>query len=143
MRIARDELTKLAKPHESGRIVAELNFGFWHSMFNRPYEGVLWYPNAAALLVAVFPHLPRTLRTRQAVWDRCDRIRKLRNRVMHDEPIWHRQTLASEHAQIVEALGWINMEMRDTIALCDRFPAVNQNSRQGMEQKIKNHLGIA
>lgn len=58
----RDELTKQAKPHEAGRIVAELNFGFWHSMLNRPYETGLWHANGATLLAAAFPHLPRPLR---------------------------------------------------------------------------------
>jgi hypothetical protein len=56
---ARADLTKHGKPHDAGRIVAELNFGFWHSMFNRPYEAGLWHANGAALLAAVFPHLPR------------------------------------------------------------------------------------
>ena len=32
------ELTKNGKPHEPGRIVAELGFGFWTSLFNRKYE---------------------------------------------------------------------------------------------------------
>ncbi|CAN0491642.1 unnamed protein product, partial [Phaeothamnion confervicola] len=30
------------RPHEPGRLIAEWHFGFWHSMFNRPYEEILW-----------------------------------------------------------------------------------------------------
>lgn len=58
---ARDELTTHRKPHDAGRILAELNFGFWHSMFNRPYEATLWHPNRAELLNQAFPNLPRRL----------------------------------------------------------------------------------
>ena len=31
---AKDKLNKEGKPHDPGRAVAELHFGFWHSMFN-------------------------------------------------------------------------------------------------------------
>jgi hypothetical protein len=139
---ARRELTKHGKPHDAGRIVAELNFGFWHSMFNRPFEAGLWHANRAALLAEVFPNLPRTLRTRLAIWNRCDQIRRLRNRVMHDEPIWARPRLLDEHAQILETLGWISSDMRTAIAMCDRFDDVFRSSRSRVGQRIKDHLGI-
>jgi hypothetical protein len=137
---ARDELTKHGKPQESGRIVAELNFGFWHSMFNRPYETGLWHAHGAALLVDVFPHLPRTLRTRQSVWNRCDQIRRLRNRVFHYEPIWARPNLAGEHQHVLESLGWINGEMRDTIEMCDRFNDTLRAGRQPVKDRIMDRL---
>ncbi|MDQ3655376.1 MAG: Abi family protein [Chloroflexota bacterium] len=89
---ARDQLTTYQKPHEAGRIVAELPFGFWSSMFNRPYEQV-WYADGAVLLERVFPHLPRTLRTRKQISQRVERIRRLRNRVFHYEPIWNKTDL--------------------------------------------------
>lgn len=140
IREARDELTKRGKPRESGRIVAELNFGFWHSMFNRPYETRLWHANGAVLLVDVFPHLPRTLRTRQSVWNRCDQIRRLRNRVFHYEPIWARPNLTSEHQHILEAVGWINREMRDTIDMCDRFDDTLRAGGQSVQDRIMDRL---
>lgn len=140
---ARDELSKHNKPHEAGRIVAELSFGFWHSMFNRPYEARLWHGGGAALLELAFPNLPRTLRTRQVVWDRCEQIRTLRNRVFHYEPVWVRRLLHDEHTQILEALGWINAEMRDAIAMCDRFDAVYLVGRSEVEAKILKRVDEA
>jgi hypothetical protein len=118
---ARDELTKYGKPHEA----------------------VLWHAKGSVLLDEVFPQLPRTVRTRQSVWDRCDQIRRLRNRVMHYEPIWSRPHLANEHTQILEALRWINTAMHDAIAMRDRFDQVIVDNRQGMERKVKGHLGIS
>jgi len=137
---ARNELTRHKKSHEAGRIVAELSFGFWHSMFNRPYEARLWHANGAALLGSAFPHLPRTLRTRQVVWDRCAQIRTLRNRVFPYEPVWGRSLLNDGHAQILDALGWMNAEMRDAISMCDRFEAVHLNGRSEIEAKITKRV---
>ncbi len=137
---ARSTLTKEGKPHDLDRIVAALHFGFWHSMFNRPYEARLWHANGAALLGSAFPHLPRTLRTRQVVWDRCAQIRTLRNRVFHYEPVWGRSLLNDGHAQILDALGWMNAEMRDAISMCDRFEAVHLNGRSEIEAKITKRV---
>lgn len=133
---ARNELARHKKPYEAGRIVAELSFGFWHSMFNRPYEARLWHVSGAALLERAFPYLPRTLRTRQVVWDRCEQIRTLRNRVFHYEPVWGRRLLSVEYVQILEALGWISPAMRDAISMCDRFEVVHLNGRAEVEAKI-------
>lgn len=138
----RGNLTTHGKPHDADRIVAGLNFGFWHSMFNRPYESSVWHANGATLLESAFPQLPRTLRTRQVIWDRCDRIRKLRNRVFHYEPIWKRSWLPTEHAQMLEAVGWINTDMHDAIRLCDRFPTVHSDGRAQVTEKITTHLKL-
>lgn len=48
---AKDELTKSRKLHEPGRIIAELNFGFWTSLFASHYDRPLWHH----LLRDVFP----------------------------------------------------------------------------------------
>lgn len=84
---AKEQLTIYKKPLEAGRLVAELNFGFWSSMFNSPYEESLWHADGAHLIDVTFPNLPRTLRTRKKISRRVERIRRLRNRVFHYEPI--------------------------------------------------------
>lgn len=136
IREARDHLAKEGKPDDADRIVAELNFGFWHALLNRPFERTLWRPNRAALLGQVFPHTTRRQRDRQALWDRVDRIRIIRNRVMHYEPIWYRPHLAQDHADILDALGWISTAMQQTIAMCDRFPTVLTSGRATIERRI-------
>jgi hypothetical protein len=118
---ARRELTLHRKPHEPGRIVAELSFGFWSSMFNSPYEEPLWYANGAASLDIVFPHIPRAMRTRRTISRRIERIRRLRNRVFHYEPIWNKADLHQRHQQILEALAWISPETREMVGQLDRF----------------------
>jgi hypothetical protein len=135
---AKDQLETYKKPLEPGRIVAELAFGFWSSMFNSPYEESLWHANGAALIDTVFPNLPRTLRTRKKLSHHIERIRRLRNRVFHYEPIWNKSDLDARHRQIHEALAWISPEMRAVMALCDRFDDVFQ-SRPAIEAKLTAH----
>jgi hypothetical protein len=135
---AREQLTTYHKPHEAGRIVAELPFGFWSSMFNSPYEPI-WYTDGARSLSAVFPHLPRTLRKRKLISRRVERIRRLRNRVFHYEPIWNKPDLEERHGQIDEALAWISPEMRDVMALSDRFERVFHD-KPIIEAKLTAHL---
>jgi len=137
---AREELDKHHKLHESGRIVAELHFGFWHSMFNRPYEDVLWYPDGAALLDVVFPHLPRPLRTRKEIWKRIDRIRRLRNRVFHYEPIWKKRDLDDLGTHVHEMLAVISPELEAVVALTARYSIVLSEGRQVISERLVHLL---
>lgn len=137
---ARAALAREGKPYDPDRVVAALHFGFWHSMFNSPFERGLWRPNQSALVGQVFPQAPRRQRNRQSVWNRIDRIRILRNRVMHYEPIWYRTRLNDDHSAILEALWWISPDMHDTIAMCDRFPLVHGGGRADIEHRIQNEI---
>ena len=119
--------------------MAEHPFGFWSSMFNSPYEPV-WYADGAKPLSAVFPHLPRTLRKRKLIPRRVERIRRLRNRVFHYEPIWNKRDLEERHYQIDEALGWISSDIRDVMALSDRFNRVF-HAKPTIAIKLQAHLG--
>lgn len=120
--------------------MAELPFGFWSSMFNSPYEPV-WYTDGAKSLSAVFPHIPRTLRKRKFISRRVERIRRLRNRVFHDEPIWNKRDLEERHHQIDEAPAWISPDMRAVMALSDRFNRVF-HAKPTIEAKLKAHLSV-
>lgn len=113
-------LTRQRKQPTTGRLVAELNFGFWTSLLDRRYEPTLW----PALLQPAFPHLPRRRRTRRELSRRFTEIRRLRNRVFHHEPVWHWHDLQQQHRDLLEALGWINPALARTVAAFDRFPTV-------------------
>ena len=113
----------LKKAHEgesfsAADIIAQLNFGFWVGLFDSRYEQVLW----RKLLKPVFPHIPRRHRTRGALAGRLYRIRLLRNRVFHHEPVWNRRNLNEQHKRIMETIGWINPEMKRFVEMLDRFP---------------------
>ncbi len=101
-------------------LIANLTLGFWLSLFRSRYEQVLW----PKLLEPVFPYWPKEQRTRRNVYARLDRIRRLRNRVFHHEPIWHWRDLAEQHGLILETIGWISPAMVEMTRLLDRFPRV-------------------
>lgn len=87
-----NRLNSQKKPLQAGDFVAAFMFGFWVSLFNRRYEQVL----GPRLLSPVFPSIPRRQRTRKDLFKRLDKIRILRNRVSHHEPIWHWKDLTEQ-----------------------------------------------
>ena len=131
---AKHKLTKSHKPHDAGRVVAELNFGFWTSLLDSRYEQVLW----PRLLQKAFPHLPRRIRTRATLSRRFHRVRQLRNRVFHHEPIWHWHDLVQQHQHILEALAWIDPTVCTFAQCLDRFPQVYRQGQPPFEQLIQN-----
>lgn len=120
----REQLTTYQKPHEAGRIVAELPFGFCSSMFNRPYEPV-WYADGARPLTAVFPNLPRTLRKRKLISQRVEQIRLLRNRVS-PFTVARTKTLAHETTHyLADHKGDGDRHDAETVAEAPAFVAMN------------------
>lgn len=79
---------KLVAP---GRVVAELNLGFWTSLLdtlygNSPYGPQVWKSPSRPLLIAAFPNAPNcALGVRRPILNRLDDIRLLRNRIFHHE----------------------------------------------------------
>ena len=127
--------TKLGYPSDRaapGRYVSECPFAFWVGLFQGKYEQALW----PRLLAAVFPHAPRRSRNRGQIHQRLDSIRRLRNRVFHYEPIWHLDDLDNQYDNILETIGWINLAMRDTVNLLDRFPGVYTGGADPYTQQI-------
>ncbi len=113
-------LNRQRKLPTTGRLIAELNFGFWTSLLDRRYEPTLW----PRLLRSAFPYLPRRRRTRHTLSARFTEVRRLRNRVFHHESIWQWQNLPQQHRDVIEALGWISPPLMRTVVAVDRFPAV-------------------
>lgn len=130
---ARNTLALKHKPPDPGRMVAELSFGFWTSLLDRRYEQVLW----PVLLKSCFPFMPRALRTRANLSKRFQRIRTLRNRIFHHEPIWYWQDLRQQHTDILEAISWIEPTARDLAVAVDKFPAVHGAGLDTIRQSLQ------
>lgn len=125
-------------PVTAGKLVAELNFGFWVTLLSGPYEQSLWQPEGYGLLRSAFPHV---VSSRKYIHDRFNAIRLLRNRVFHHEAIWHRPNLLQEHDAIHEAIRWISPTLHRAIHAVDNFPA-NFSGRAQVEADLKARLGI-
>lgn len=130
---AKDKLLRNKKPLESGRIIAELNFGFWTSLLDSRYEQVLW----PRLIKACFPYMPNALRTRKNLSRRFNRVRHLRNRVFHHEPVWYWQNLTQQHQEILQAIGWVEPALQDLVMTIDRFPTVYQQGYGVIEMQLR------
>ena len=108
------------KPLTAGDFVSGLSLGFWVDLFKRSYDQILW----PWLLRQVFPYAPRRQGSRDGLYQRLNRIRRLRNRVFHHEPIWHWHDLPEHHRVILETIGWISPAMLELTRLLDRFPII-------------------
>lgn len=103
----------------NGRVVAGLSFEFWVGLMAGKYEQPLWQTR----LHGIFPNLPKLMR-RKDLQERLQKIKELRNRVAHYEPIFGRN-LSQEHADIIATIGyrcphtadWINHHSRFHLAL--------------------------
>lgn len=122
MRIVADARRKCARRRHgevpADSMVAELSFGFWVSLVSRgdAYDRLLWVPT----LHRSFPHYSgRRSPLHDSLWS----VVLLRNRIMHHEPVHHRD-LAADHAKIYRLLGYVSPVLVKEIQALDRFPAV-------------------
>ena len=135
------QVTQPLAADEPGRLVAELNFGFWTLLLTRPYgqQGLPlqpWVPFWPALIPMGFPYLPNqrgTIRDREVVAERFNNIRQFRNRIAHHEPIWRGRPVpnqgvivpvSDQYQEILEAIRWISPETADATALLSSFDHV-------------------
>jgi hypothetical protein len=107
----------------SGAVVAELMFGFWTSLFSKAYEPEFWFPYTHTL----FPNTTSSNHNIKIIREEFTKIRQLRNRIAHHEPI-NKQPLElwQRYETIVKLLEWMNPDVRNWLrsSRCDRFPTV-------------------
>jgi hypothetical protein len=121
---AKDSILHSGNSVTSGRMVAELTFGFWVALVTKHYVNELW-----------IPYLHRAFRHKRigrgAAHQRLDEIRSLRNQVAHHQCILHRD-LEDDYIKILGTLAWI-------------CPATAQRVRETtrFEQRFKERCGRA
>jgi abortive infection bacteriophage resistance protein len=97
----------------AGRIVAELNLGFWTALTAAKYEKTLWVPH----LHEVFSRALKKTKNgnsqislvkidRAEIHSHLDEIRFLRNRIAHHEPIL-RFDLSKRYADVLAMIFWL------------------------------------
>lgn len=85
----------------SGRMTAELTFGFWVNMLLPRHENTIWKD-----LRSDFADLPPSISYNQ-LSDRCETVCQFRNRIFHHEPVFH-TNISQEYSQTVELLRWLS-----------------------------------
>lgn len=104
---AQARVARAGRPVAAGRLVAELNFGFWRSLLAARYERSLWRP----CLYRAFPGNGRRREVHTAMTD----LNLIRNRIAHHEPI-HNRPLATLHRTAVTLAAWVCPDTGDWIA---------------------------
>lgn len=136
---AKTSISRSGKSIVPGRVVAELQFGFWTSMFESHYEK----PSAGFLpkgIKATFPYMPKSLHKRKQIKADLDKIRTIRNRIFHHERIIHWKDLPQQHQLILDFLGWLNPDLEELAGIVDTFPAVHTGGIQPYLDKLDGHL---
>src|SRR5438128_2525706 len=86
----RREITQAAARHATtGKVIADLKFAFWVSVFTARHHGRLWH----FYLGREFPHFSSGMTSataRRRIYQVADQVRGLRNRIAHHEPIFAR-----------------------------------------------------
>jgi hypothetical protein len=103
-----------------GRVVAALQFGFWVGLVSSGrscnYEMILWRP-------ALHRAFPGYRGPRPPLHERLEKMRLLRNRVAHHEPI-HQRPLVADHDDLLAVAGWISADFAGWIRSTSRFASV-------------------
>ncbi len=108
---ARTNIQSSKKEITTGRIISELTFGFWTSLFDTKFELTFWKN-----LRLAFPNCPKQERKRKVISAKLNRIRKFRNRIFHHEAIsWNMDVLASYKQDIIEGLKWLDKDLLNWI----------------------------
>jgi len=104
---ARTNIQSSKKEITTGRIVSELTFGFWTSLFDTKFELTLWKNLRFSI-----PNCSKQNRKRKIISAKLNRIRKFRNRIFHHEAIsWNMEALNSYKQEIIEGISWLDKDL--------------------------------
>ena len=99
----------------AGRIIAELNFGFWNSLYEKHHYTLL-----KGSPCMIFKELPTGI-GRKEVNRRIKEIRMLRNRISHNEPLCFKNktfdlTYVNDmYEMIYDFFAWINVDIMKSL----------------------------
>ena len=134
---AKVKITKSSKPVTAARVVAELQFGFWTSLFEDHYEKRT--PFLPGAFKPVFPHLLKSLHKRKDRKADLETIRVLRNSVFHHERIVHWTDLDAQHQLILDIISWVSPDLRQMADALDRFQSVRKAGLKPWITKLQRH----
>src|SRR5215470_14728240 len=114
-----DKLRNRGAVHVSADdVVAGLSFGFWVALLSRgaAYDRSFWVP-------ALHKAFPGYSGSRARLHEGLLTMVLLRNRIMHHEPVHHRD-LAADHRKLYRILGYLSVELLLAAKEFDRVPEV-------------------
>lgn len=125
---ARHDLVRNRKTADAGRVISALTFGYWTAFFGSEYE-VHWQQGLHRI---TRPGYDKGLR-RKDLSEPFFKLRKLRNRIAHYEPIIH-WDLIKHHGEIIRLTGYLAPAAAEWVAMHSRFPAVHPRGRINLHE---------
>ncbi len=83
----------------TGKVIPELKFVFWQKMFTSRYDTRIWDRHLRRIMLHLDPAKP-VADLRMSIYRDLERVRLLRNRIAHHEPIFAR-ALANDYQTIL------------------------------------------
>ncbi len=119
---AKAKLKKRKESQSPDKILAELTFGFWCSLFNTGLQALLWKD-----LRLVFAHCPKNIRQRNTISPKLNQMRDLRNRAFHHEPLlWLTPALFDQYTEGLTIIKWIDPKLSAWLQQHDRMKIIWQ-----------------
>jgi hypothetical protein len=106
---------KNGMPLDSGQVISEISFGFWHQMVSKS-QMFLW-PD----LVGAFPYMKG--RNQMLVSAKVESLRALRNRIGHHHRIWATD-LPTKFSELHTLAGYMDPALGTWIKTTSRVPAL-------------------
>jgi hypothetical protein len=134
---AKQNIRRLGRRETPGQVVATLTLGFWTGLFSSEYQNSFW----PKFSTNIFSSLPKTDRIRKKVSGELNVIRKkLRNRIMHHEPIWHQSDLSVKYRNILKYIYAINPAMAELNTNLDSFQTLYFNQMQPFKTDLQQRF---
>lgn len=123
--------TLIQRTITAGKLIAELNFGFWVNLCNDKYNPTIWMKKPT-IFDEVFPYFDSFMTKNSPNAKRHKRLNKvtsklvpilrLRNRVFHHEPVFnHPSGLEKCYADIEELLFYLSLESSQYLIEISKF----------------------
>ena len=119
-----------------GKVIANLNFGFWTNLCSKRYNAIIW--TKKGVFKGVFVNYPANLQQQiHALSLRLRAIRYLRNRIFHYEPIFKQpQNTLKMYNEIMEIISYLPSDNSNILKDTSTFLSVyNQAISELKHQK--------
>jgi len=137
---AKSKIVRAKKELTADRIISELSFGFWTSLFSKTYDQKIWNKHTKQM----FPNMLKKDRNRRVLSSKINTIRYFRNRIFHFEQIFDKQNLPQVHKDIFEIIKWLNLSLYEITTELDEFNDIIQNQKDNtttlLTQISKKHI---
>ena len=114
-------LKNIKKQVTKGKIISELNLGFWIGLFKNSYNPVIWdKPN---IFSDIFPHYPKgIMNPKKHISPKIRKIHELRNKISHHEPIFDEPSgIDNCYHDLEQIILWLSPEANQILDKTSRF----------------------